>query len=481
MPKLIGSLSEWRRRLQSGEVTPVELVDIVCDSIEARDGTTNAYLSVDRAAAKAEAEKADLARPLGGLPIAIKDNINVRGRQCTCASKFLENYTSTYDATVVSKLRASGAIPLGKMNMDEFAMGSHGSNSAFGRTLNPNAPAHVPGGSSSGSAASVADGTALAALGSDTGGSIRQPAGHCGIVGLKPSYGRVSRYGLVAFASSLDQIGPLTQNVEDAALMMNAICGYDEADSTSLNVEVPDFTANLGRDIAGMKIGLPTEYFVPGNDSRVNALMDEVKTQLASLGAELVEISLPHTPALVSTYYIIASAEASSNLARFDGIRYGVRAADAEDLMSLYTRSRTEGFGQEVKRRILLGTYVLSSGYYDAYYNQAQKVRTLIIRDYKQAFEKVDLVMCPTSSVPAPRFGEKSDNPLQTYLADIYTLPANLAGLPGISVPCGHIMDDGAVLPVGFQLLAPHLEEQKLLQAAYAYEQAAGIVIPGRE
>lgn len=481
MPKLIGSLSEWRRRLQGGEVTPVELVDIVCDAVEARDGATNAYLAVDREAARAEAEKADLDRPLGGLPIAIKDNINVKGQQCTCASKFLENYTSTYDATVVSKLRAYGAIPLGKMNMDEFAMGSHGSNSAFGKTLNPNAPDHVPGGSSSGSAASVADGTALAALGSDTGGSIRQPAGHCGIVGLKPSYGRVSRYGLVAFASSLDQIGPLTQNVEDAALMMNAICGYDEADSTSLNAEVPDFTANLGQEIKGMKIGLPSEYFVPGNDSRVNALMDEVKAQLTSLGAELVEISLPHTSALVSTYYIIASAEASSNLARFDGVRYGVRSADAEDLMSLYTRSRTEGFGPEVKRRILLGTYVLSSGYYDAYYNQAQKVRTLIIRDYKQAFEKVDLVMCPTSSVPAPRFGNKSDNPLQTYLADIYTLPANLAGLPGISVPCGHIVDDGAVLPVGFQLLAPHLEEQKLLQAAFAYEQAAGIVIPGRE
>lgn len=480
MPKLLGTLSEWRRRLQSGEVTPVELVDIVCDAIEKRDGETHAYLSINRQEAKAAAEKADLSRPLGGLPVAIKDNINLMGQPCTCASQFLSNYTSVYNATSVEKLREAGAIPLGKTNMDEFAMGSYGDNSAFGKTQNPNARGRVPGGSSSGSAAAVADGTAIAALGSDTGGSIRQPASHCGIVGVKPSYGRVSRYGLVAFASSLDQIGPLTQNVEDAALILNAICGYDEADSTSLNAEVPDFTANLGKEIKGMKIGLPKEYFSQDNAPCVNASMEAVKKQLLTLGAELVEISLPHTPALVPTYYVLACAEASSNLARFDGVRYGARSPEAEDVLSMYVKSRTAGFGAEVKRRILLGTYALSSGYYDAYYLRAQKVRTLIIQEYRKAFEQVDLVMSPASPVPAPKFDQESDNPMHTYMADIYTLPANLAGLPGICLPCGHAEEGGDILPIGFQLLAPHLQEQKMLQAAYAYEQAANIIIPGR-
>lgn len=480
MPQLIGSLSEWRRRLRNGEVTPVELVDIVCDAVESRDKVTNAYLYIDRASARAEAEKADVNLPLGGLPVGIKDNINVAGHPCTCASKALSNYVSTYDATVIKKLRESGAVPLGKMNMDEFAMGSHGTNSFFGKTLNPNAPEYVPGGSSSGSAAAVADGTALAALGSDTGGSIRQPAGHCGIVGLKPTYGRISRYGVVAFASSLDQVGTLTQNVEDAALMLNALSGCDEADSTSLDVEVPDFASELGKEIKGMKIGLPKEYFVSGNDKCINEKVDEVKNHLASLGAELVEISMPHTDALVSVYYILACAEASSNLARFDGIRYGFRSPDTEDVMSLYKKSRSEGFGKEVKKRVLLGTYALSSGYYDAYYKRAQQVRTLINRDYKEAFEKVDLVLCPTSSELAPKFDDAETDPLRAYLADIYTLPANLAGLPGISVPCGYVEKGDAVLPIGFQLFAPHLQEQRLLQAAYAYEQSAQIKFPNR-
>ncbi len=478
MPRISGSISEWRSRLLDGSVTPVELVDLVCDSIEERDPATHAYLSLDRAAARSAAEKTDLGKPLGGIPLAIKDNINVAGQPCTCASRFLSNNKAVYDATVIAKLKTSGAIPLGKTNMDEFAMGSHGENSAFGPTANPNDRERVPGGSSSGSAAAVADGTAIAALGSDTGGSIRQPASHCGIVGLKPTYGRVSRYGLVAFASSLDQIGPLTQNVTDAALILNAISGFDAADSTTLNEEVPDFTAGLGKDIKGLKIGLPKEYYVEGNHPGVTALMNAVKAQFEALGAELVEISLPHTDALVSTYYIIACAEASSNLSRFDGIRYGVRAEDSEDLMKLYSNSRAEGFGAEVKRRILLGTYVLSSGYYDAYYNRAQKVRTLIAGDFKKAFDKIDLILCPTSPIPAPKRGENAGDPLQVYLSDIYTLAANLAGLPGITVPCGTIPEDGKHLPVGFQLLASHLDEARLLQAAYAYEQAADIVIP---
>ena len=480
MPRLTGSLSEWRRQLKSGNITPVELIDLVCSAIEERDPSTHAYLSFDQKSARAAAEKADLGKPLGGLPIAIKDNINVLGQPCTCASRFLENFISPYDATVVTHLKAAGAIPLGKTNMDEFAMGSHGENSAFGPTLNPNDKTRVPGGSSSGSTAAVADGTALAALGSDTGGSIRQPASHCGIVGLKPTYGRVSRYGLVSFASSLDQIGPLTRNVEDSALLLNALCGFDENDSTSLNEPVPDFTASLGKDIKGLKIGLPREYFVAGNDPGVSALMEAAKKQFTDLGAELVEISLPCTEALVATYYVIACAEASSNLSRFDGVRYGVRSPESVDLNTLYVKSRSEGFGPEVKRRIILGTYVLSSGYYDAYYNRAQKVRTLIIEDFRKAFENVDLILCPTAPVPAPKLESGKTDPMQAYLSDIYTVAANLSGLPAISVPCGSIPVDGKFLPVGLQLLAPHLKEEQLLQAAYAYEQAAQVIIPGR-
>lgn len=481
MPRISGSLTEWRRHLQSGDITPVELVDLVCNAIEERDPATHAYLSVDRDSARKAAEKADLSKPLGGLPIAIKDNINVKGLPCTCASQFLSNFVSPYDATVICKLKSAGAIPLGRTNMDEFAMGAAGENSSFGATRNPNARDYIPGGSSSGSASAVADGTALAALGSDTGGSIRQPASHCGVVGIKPTYGRVSRYGLVAFASSLDQIGPITRNVEDAALMLNAMCGFDEKDSTSLNEEVPDFTASLGKEIKGMKIGLPREYFVEGNDPGVTALLNAAKKQFADLGAELVEISLPYTEAVVATYYVIACAEASSNLSRFDGVRYGVRAADATDLATLYNKSRSEGFGPEVKRRIILGTYVLSSGYYDAYYGRAQKVRSLIIEDFRKAFESVDLILSPTSPTPATKLGSSKTNPMQSYLADIYTVAANLAGLPGISVPCGVIPSGENFLPVGLQLLAPHLMEEKLLQAAYAYEQSAGIIIPVTE
>lgn len=471
MPSLLGSIKHWQTQLRNGSTTPMELVDIVCDAIEKQNTEINAYLSVDRVAAHKLAEKADITKPLGGIPIAIKDNINVLGQPCTCASQFLAPFRSPYNATVIEKLLEAGAIPLGKTNMDEFAMGSRGSNSSFGATRNPVDTTRAPGGSSSGSAAAVAAGMAIAAFGSDTGGSIRQPASHCGVVGLKPTYGRVSRYGLVAFASSLDQIGPITQTVEDAALLLNVISGFDTHDSTALLNDVPDYTANLGKDIKGLKIGLPQEYFLEGNDPRINMLMEEAKKQFEALGAQLVKISLPHTDALVSTYYIIACAEASSNLSRFDGIRYGARAKDSKDLLDLYVQSRSAGFGKEVKRRIILGTYVLSSGYYDAYYTRAQKVRTLITQDFAKAYEKVDIILCPTTPTTAPLL-DSVTTPLQTYLSDTYTLAANLAGIPGISLPCGVIEEAGKQLPVGIQLLAPHLEESLLLQVAYAFEQA---------
>ncbi|HEY8960764.1 MAG TPA: Asp-tRNA(Asn)/Glu-tRNA(Gln) amidotransferase subunit GatA, partial [Luteolibacter sp.] len=420
----------------------------------------------------AEAAVADLALPLGGIPIAIKDNINVLGQPCTCGSRFLsENYTSPYDATVIRKLRAAGAIPFGRLNMDEFAMGSATENSALQTTRNPRDLTRIPGGSSGGSAASVASGTAFASLGSDTGGSIRQPASHCGVVGLKPSYGRVSRYGLVAFASSLDQIGPLTNTVEDAALVLQAIAGFDPLDSTSLDLPVPDYTAGLNDGVKGLKLGLPKEYFGDGIDPAVRAKVMAAVEKLAAQGAEIVEISLPHTEYAVATYYVIAPAEASSNLSRFDGIRYGHRAANPGDLLDLYRRSREEGFGPEVKRRIILGTYVLSSGYYDAYYTKAQKVRTLIRRDFEQAFEQVDAILSPVAPAPARKLGEFSDDPLHEYLSDIFTIAANLAGNCAISVPAGTVTSDtGSELPVGLQILGPHFGEAKLLRIAKAAE-----------
>lgn len=464
---LIGTISHWRKQLTSGAISPAELVEEVARTMEQRNPGINAYLSWDKDAALAAAAKADLSLPLGGIPIAVKDNIAMLGQPTRCASRMLESFVSPYDATAVSKLSAAGAIPFGRTNMDEFAMGSYGQNSAFGETQNPAAPGHVPGGSSSGSAAAVAGGMAIAALGSDTGGSIRQPASHCGVVGIKPTYGRVSRYGLVAFASSLDQIGPITQNVEDAATILNAICGHDAKDSTSSTTATEDFSAGLGKDIKGMRIGLPKEYLSSGNSPAVAAALQQAVQKLTDLGAEIVEISLPHAEAVVAAYYIIACAEASSNLSRFDGIRYGYRAAGTNGLDDLYSKTRETGFGPEVKRRIILGTYVLSSGFYDAYYAKAQKVRSLVAGDFAAAFGQVDLILGPVAPTSAPKLFDDSMTPLQTYLADIYTIPANLAGLPGISIPTP--VAEGAH-PVGIQLLAPHFDETRLLQAAAALE-----------
>ena len=465
------TITQLRRQLLAGETTPAAILGKLAGEISARDGQTGAYLSHNLEAALAEAATADLSLPLGGIPIAIKDNINVLGQPCTCGSKFLKNFISPYDATVIRKLRAAGAIPFGRMNQDEFAMGSSTENSALGVTRNPHDPTRVPGGSSGGSAAAVADLTAIAALGSDTGGSIRQPASHCGVVGLKPSYGRVSRYGLVAFASSLDQIGPLTQSVEDAALILQAIAGGDPLDSTSLDAPVPDYLSGLHHGVQGLKLGIPKECFGEGIDPGVRKNVEAAIQKLAAQGAEIVEISLPHTEHAVATYYVIAPAEASSNLSRFDGIRYGHRAANPADILDLYQKSREEGFGPEVKRRIILGTYILSSGYYDAYYTRAQKVRTLIRRDFENAFQQVDAILSPVAPSPARKIGSFSADPLHEYLSDIFTLAANLTGIPGISIPCGSTdFDGGKNLPVGLQILAPHLGEAKLLQIAKAAE-----------
>ena len=469
------TLTQLRQQFLSGETTPTKAIEDLVSGISARDTQTQAYVSYDIEAALEAAGKADLSKPLGGLPIAIKDNINVFGKPCTCGSKFLEKgYTSNYNATVINKLVAAGAIPFGRMNMDEFAMGSATENSAIQPTRNPHDPTRIAGGSSGGSAAAVADLTAYAALGSDTGGSIRQPASHCGVVGLKPSYGRVSRFGLVAFASSLDQIGPLTNSVDDAALILQAIAGHDPKDTTSLGTPVPDYTAGINDGVAGMKLGIPSEYFGEGIHQGVRENVEKCIKLLESKGATIVPISLPHTSHAVATYYVIAPAEASSNLSRFDGIRYGDRAQNASDIIDVYHQSREAGFGPEVKRRIILGTYVLSSGYYDAYYTRAQKVRQLITRDFKQAFETVDAIISPVAPTPARRIGTCTEDPLQDYLSDIFTIAANLAGIPAISVPCGTTAFDGAdALPVGIQILAPHLGEQTLLRVAKAAEATA--------
>src|SRR5881398_1152722 len=458
--------------LRRHEVSPAEVLESLEERIYAVDDKIGAYLAHDLAAALAEAEKADVNLPLGGIPIAIKDLINVEGQQCTCGSRILRGYRAPYSATVIERLRAHGAIPFGRMNMDEFAMGSSTENSSAQVTRNPWDLSRVPGGSSGGSAAAIAADIAFGALGSDTGGSIRQPAALSGIVGFKPSYGRVSRFGLVAFASSLDQIGPLTKTVQDSALLMNAIAGHDSRDSTSLDGPVPDYAQNLGRDLKGIRIGLPKEYMIEGVDPVVkSAVMTAVK-QLSSLGAEIVEVSLPTTEYAIAVYYIVATAEASANLARFDGVRYGYRAENPRDMLDLYGRTREQGFGPEVKRRIILGTYVLSSGYYDAYYLRAQKVRGLIREDFARAFEKVDALISPTSPVPAFKLGERVADPLQMYLADIFTIAANLAGICGISVPCGFAEVDGQRLPIGLQLLGKALDEARILQIAHAYEQS---------
>lgn len=466
------SLTRLRRQFLDGETTPANALTKLAEEISSRDPITGAYLSYDLDLALKAAAETDLSLPLGGLPIAIKDNINTLGQPCTCGSRFLEkNYTSPYDATVIKKLKEAGAVPFGRMNMDEFAMGSATENSALQLTRNPHNHDRIAGGSSGGSAAAVADGTAYAALGSDTGGSIRQPASHCGIVGLKPTYGRVSRFGLVAFASSLDQIGPLTRTVDDAALILQAIAGHDPQDSTSLDVPVPDYSADIDLGVKGIRIGIPKEYFGEGIHPGVRENVESRIRQLEALGAKIIPISLPHTEHAVATYYVIAPAEASSNLSRFDGIRYGNRAPNPADIIDLYHQSRELGFGPEVKRRIILGTYVLSSGYYDAYYTRAQKVRALITRDFKQSFETVDAIISPVAPTPARKIGSCADDPLQDYLADIFTIPANLAGIPAISVPCGTTSFDGSDhLPVGIQILAPHLGEAMMLRVAKAVE-----------
>ena len=466
------SLTDAQASLRAKEVSPAELLRALDARIARVDPQIHGYLSRDLDAALACAEKADVSLPLGGLPIAIKDVINVRGEPCTAASKILQGYRANYDATVIRMLRAAGAIPFGRCNLDEFAMGSSTENSAFGHTRNPWDTTRIPGGSSGGSAAVVAADEAFAALGSDTGGSIRQPAALCGIVGLKPTYGRVSRFGLIAFASSLDQIGPFTKTVRDAGLVLNAIAGRDPQDSTSLDEPVPDHTALLGRDLKGLRLGMPREYFIAGLDPQVDAAVRAAVRHYESLGAEIVEVSLPNTEHAVGVYYIIATAEASANLARFDGVRYGHRAADATGLLDHYGRTREEGFGPEVKRRIILGTYVLSSGYYDAFYLRAQKVRTLIRRDFSAAFEKVDAIICPTSPEVAFKAGDRSDDPLKMYLADIFTIATNLAGIPGMSIPCGFASVEGRPLPIGLQLLGKPFQEAQLLQIAHAYEQS---------
>jgi aspartyl-tRNA(Asn)/glutamyl-tRNA(Gln) amidotransferase subunit A len=466
------NIADLQSLLRRREVFPREVIDALRARIESVDGQIGAYLSLDFEAAAKEVEKANVNLPLGGVPLAIKDIINVMGQRCTCASKILQGYRAPYDATAIQKLRAAGAIPFGKTNLDEFAMGSSTENSAMKLTRNPWDLSRVPGGSSGGSAAAVAADAAFGALGSDTGGSIRQPAALSGVVGFKPTYGRVSRFGLVAFASSLDQIGPLTKTVRDAALIMNAIAGHDPQDSTSLNEPVADYAAKLGNDLRGVRLGLPKEYMIEGTDPQVKAAITTTVKQMNSLGAEIVDVSLPHTDYAVAVYYILATAEASANLARFDGVRYGYRAENPRDMLDLYGRTREQGFGAEVKRRVILGTYVLSSGYYDAYYLRAQKVRELIRQDFATAFEKVDALISPTSPVPAFKLGERTADPLQMYLADIFTIAANLAGICGISVPCGFAEVNGHRLPIGLQLLGKPLDEARIFQIAHAYEQS---------
>jgi aspartyl-tRNA(Asn)/glutamyl-tRNA(Gln) amidotransferase subunit A len=465
------SIAELQSVLRRREVSAGEVVTALRERIAAVDGDIGAYLSFDIEASMKGAEHVDVDLPLGGIPIAIKDIITVMGQPCTCGSKILRGYRAPYDATVVQKLRAAGAVPFGKTNLDEFAMGSSTENSALKSTRNPWDLSRVPGGSSGGSAAAVAADEAFGALGSDTGGSIRQPAAFCGVVGVKPTFGRVSRFGLVAFASSLDQVGPVTKTVRDAAMIMNAIAGHDDHDSTALNEPVPDYTAGLGKDLRGMRLGIPKEYMIKGIDPQVKTAIDAAIKQLNSLGAEIVEVSLPSTEYAVAVYYIVATAEASANLARFDGVRYGYRAENPRNMLDLYGRTRAEGFGPEVKRRIILGTYVLSSGYYDAYYLRAQKVRELIRRDFAKAFEKVDALISPTSPVAAFKIGERVADPLQMYLADVFTIAANLAGICGISVPCGFAEQEGHRLPIGLQLLGKPLDEARILQVAHAYEQ----------
>ncbi|MBL7063196.1 MAG: Asp-tRNA(Asn)/Glu-tRNA(Gln) amidotransferase subunit GatA [Anaerolineae bacterium] len=477
------TIHETSERLAAGEFSAVELTEAVIDRILAVDNDVAAYLTLTPEEALAQARAADVGAtlavaprgqpqglPLQGIPLAIKDVLCTEGIPTTCGSRILEDFIPPYDGTAIARLKAAGAVILGKTNMDEFAMGSSTENSAFFTTRNPWDLSRVPGGSSGGSAAAVAAGECLGALGSDTGGSVRQPAAFCGVVGLKPTYGRVSRYGLVAFASSLDQIGVLAKDVTDAALLLGVIAGHDPRDSTSMDVPVPDYNGGL-QDNNGLKrvrVGVPEEYFIEGMQPEVEAAVRVAVDQLADLGAEIVEVSLPHTDYALPVYYLIAPAEASANLARYDGVRYGLRV-DGGGLLETYRATRGQGFGPEVKRRIMLGTYALSAGYYDAYYLKAQKVRTLIKADFDAAFEQVDVIVAPVTPTTAFRIGEKVDDPLQMYLSDVFTLSMNLAGICGLSLPCGF---DGAGLPIGLQVMGPAFGEEAVLRVAYAYEQA---------
>ena len=466
------TLAEVARGLASGEFNSSELTKALLDRIEQHDDNINSFITVTRDNALEAAEAADAARSRGnaglltGAPIALKDIFCTKDVLTTCASHMLDNFVSPYDATVVERLNAAGTVNLGKTNMDEFAMGSSNENSFFGPVHNPWHRDHVPGGSSGGSAAAVAAGFVPAAMGTDTGGSIRQPASFCGITGLKPTYGRVSRYGIIAYASSLDQAGPMARTAEDCALLMNVIAGKDQRDATSVAHDVPDYTAELDKPLKGLRIGLPIEYFGEGLDAGVENVVREAIRTYEALGATVVEVSLPHTRLAIPTYYVIAPAEASSNLSRYDGVRFGHRCDDPKDLVDMYLRSRAEGFGEEVKRRILMGTHTLSEGFYDAYYRKAQRVRRLIRQDFIDAFTTVDVLMGPAAPTPAFCIGEQSD-PIQMYLGDIYTIAINLAGIPGISVPAG--FSDG--LPVGLQILGPHFGESRLLNAAHVFQQ----------
>ena len=469
------SLKELSAALAAKKVSAVELATLFLDRIEKFNPAINAFVTVDRAKTLAQAAEADARRAAGetgallGVPLAHKDIFCTEGWLTTCGSKMLNNFVSPYDATVVTKLKQAGMVTLGKVNMDEFAMGSSNETSHYGAVKNPWDTNRVPGGSSGGSAATIAARLAPAVTGTDTGGSIRQPASLCGLTGLKPTYGVVSRYGMIAFASSLDQAGPMAKSAEDCALLLNAMAGFDERDSTSLQRETEDYSRDLNKPLAGLRIGLPKEFFGPGMDDDVRAAVDAALDQYRQLGATTVEVSLPNSGLSVPAYYVIAPAEASSNLSRFDGVRYGHRAAEYSDLNDMYAKSRAQGFGAEVKRRILIGTYVLSHGYYDAYYLKAQKIRRLIANDFTEAFKVCDVIAGPASPSVAFKFGEKSADPVQMYLSDIYTISTNLAGLPGMSHPCGFGKDS---MPVGLQLIGPWFGEAKMLNAAHQYQQA---------
>ncbi|MCF8064520.1 MAG: Asp-tRNA(Asn)/Glu-tRNA(Gln) amidotransferase subunit GatA [Desulfarculaceae bacterium] len=470
------SLTQAVDMLAKGEVSSLELTQALLGRIEDTEPQVKAYLTLTGEAALEQAKAADQARakgqagPLGGVPAGLKDVLCTAGVRTTCGSKILNNFVPPFDAFLVKKLKQAGMVLLGKHNMDEFAMGSSTENSGFEASHNPWDLAAIPGGSSGGTAASVAAGSSLFSVGTDTGGSIRQPASHCGVVGLKPTYGRVSRFGLVAFASSLDQAGPITRTVADAALVLSVIAGHDPADSTSAPRPVPDYAASLGRGVKGLKLGVPKEFFVEGLDPEVEATVKAAMAELTSQGAELVQVSLPHTEYALPVYYIIAPAEASSNLARYDGVKYGLSVrAEGGGLLDMYLDSRSQGFGPEVIRRVMLGTYALSAGYYDAYYGKAGQVRTLIRRDFEAAFEKVDAIVGPVTPTPAFDIGQKVDDPLQMYLSDVFTLSTNLAGLPGISIPAGF---SKAGRPIGLQIIGPHFAEETLFAVGHAYEQA---------